>query len=165
MTETAPPSDNVMADLRARALATTAGELGLDDGVEVVGALMELGFPGATATVVCFRTGDASMYLSSGGGFIGGIAREGIRLAALRMVDVAINSVSALSPVSTPAVPPVDHVQFIAITHHGLLAASVATAEASSGDSPLGAWFAAGQDVLTEIRLAHEAQGAAGADA
>src|SRR6185503_9039174 len=66
-------ADNPYAGLRSLALGTTAetlklGNWGPDD---CYGILMETGYETAVATLVCFVTGDTSLYFSNGGGVIG----------------------------------------------------------------------------------------------
>jgi hypothetical protein len=50
---------------------------------------MDWGVTKGTATVVALSDGTASVYLSSGGGFIGGIGQEPIRKAGQNAVAVA----------------------------------------------------------------------------
>jgi hypothetical protein len=50
---------------------------------------MDWGITNGTATIVALSDGTASVYLSSGGGYIGGGGQEPIRQAALKAVDVA----------------------------------------------------------------------------
>jgi hypothetical protein len=53
------------------------------------GVLMDWGINNGTATVVAMSDGSASVYLSSGGGYIGGKGQEPIRLATEKAVEVA----------------------------------------------------------------------------
>jgi hypothetical protein len=43
---------------------------------------------GGSYTVVAFADGSASIYLSTGGGHIGGVAHENVRKAAKALVDM-----------------------------------------------------------------------------
>ena len=52
------------------------------------GVVMDWGLAEGTATVVAFSDGNASVYVNSGGGFIGGASHESIRKAAQRMVTI-----------------------------------------------------------------------------
>jgi len=49
---------------------------------------METGYSEGSAKLVAMADGSASIYLSSGGGTIGGIANETIRKAAKQMVQI-----------------------------------------------------------------------------
>ncbi len=50
---------------------------------------MEIGYEKGSATAIALADGSASIYLSTGGGSIGGAGHESIRKAAQRMVSVA----------------------------------------------------------------------------
>ena len=51
---------------------------------------MDWGVEHGTATVVAFSDGSASVYLSNGGGFLGGgESHESVRKAAQKMVSIA----------------------------------------------------------------------------
>jgi hypothetical protein len=51
---------------------------------------MDGGVDNGTVTVVAFSDGTASVYLSIGGGFIGGKSHEAVRKAADQMVAAAV---------------------------------------------------------------------------
>jgi hypothetical protein len=57
------------------------------------GVIMDWVVSNATATVIAFSDGHASIYLSTGGGFIGGgESHESVRNAAKKMVAIAAES-------------------------------------------------------------------------
>src|SRR3970040_739511 len=67
--------ENPFEELRNRAFKTTPEDLELslpDNKTVVYGVIMDWEMGGAVATTVSYQTGDASLYLSSGGGVIGG---------------------------------------------------------------------------------------------
>jgi hypothetical protein len=67
--------ENAFEGLRNMAFTATPEQLGLSlpaDKTVVYGVIMDWEMGGATATTVSYQTGDASLYLSSGGGVIGG---------------------------------------------------------------------------------------------
>ena len=69
----APPSPAACTALRDQAFGMTRTALGLPPArvaTEPFGVLMETGYDRGTATVVAFGDGSASLYLSTGGGFI-----------------------------------------------------------------------------------------------
>src|SRR4051812_47928164 len=79
-------------DLRDQALHATRATFGLDAmtaPMEPWGVVMETGFPEGSFTLVALSDGNASIYLSSGGGYLGGGAHETIRKAAQAMVALA----------------------------------------------------------------------------
>ncbi len=67
------------------AFTTTPEQLGLSmptDKTSVYGVAMDWEMGSATATTTAYQTGDASLYLSSGGGVIGGGQHQKINSAA-----------------------------------------------------------------------------------
>ena len=64
---------NAYIKMRNLALTATAEQLELKDidNEKVFGLISEMNLDNGTITIVAFLTGDASIYLSSGGGFIG----------------------------------------------------------------------------------------------
>jgi len=86
--------ENPFDDLRNLVFSTTPEHLGLSfppDKTVVYGIIMDigLGINGTVATTVCYQTGDASLYLSSGGGVIGGGYRQNVNNAARQFVSLA----------------------------------------------------------------------------
>jgi hypothetical protein len=64
-------NENAFGGLRKQAFSVTPEQLGLSlptDKTVVYGVIMDWEMGGATATTVSYQTGDASLYLSSGGG-------------------------------------------------------------------------------------------------
>jgi hypothetical protein len=97
-----PPESNVFHGLRNRALTVTAPELGLepDPAAPIHGVIMETGYPEAVATFVCLRDGAVSLYLSTGGGVIGGGQDESERAACLEMLQITRSVFRALQQLS-----------------------------------------------------------------
>jgi hypothetical protein len=113
---------------------------------------MDLPISDATATVVSFADGTASIYLSSGGGFIGGGQRPVVRTAAEGFVKAAGAADSAFTPVATYPVPPPGRVRFYVRVGDGVLMAEAAEHDLQSGDHQLSMVYAAGQTVITAYR-------------
>ena len=85
-------SRDTYLDLRDLAFKTSRAKLGLLPmlaSTQSWGVIMDWGLTKGTATVFVFSDGNASVYLSSGGGFIGGAQHESIRKAARKMVAIA----------------------------------------------------------------------------
>ena len=150
---TAVEASAMYDDLRRMALDMKAGDLGLDESQQApFGVLMEIDIDGETATITSFATGDASLYLSSGGGTIGGGEHESVATAARRFVDVAAANVSAMTPATTHPRPGPGQVTFYVLTPQGIVSASRAEQDLGEVKSDLSDLFYAGQDVLTAIR-------------
>ena len=117
------------------------------------GVVMDWGMEKGTATVIAMSDGSASVYLSSGGGFIGGKDQEPIRQAAQRSVDTA-RSVQ-LPPESTTDYPlPEQHgVFFYFLTDAGVFTLRTSEKDVQSPGHPLRQLGNAMQAVITEYRL------------
>src|ERR1700709_372584 len=75
-------------DFLALAPAPSGGAVS-DPGPELIGVAMEVTFDTGTCLVFGLRDGSASVYLSSGGGSIGGQGRPHINAAARKLVETA----------------------------------------------------------------------------
>jgi hypothetical protein len=83
---------NPYAGLRSLALAVRQGKLGLNLPVIpaiVFGVVVDCGMEAGVVTITSFVSGEASVYISSGGGFLGGVGRPQINAAAKRSVAAA----------------------------------------------------------------------------
>lgn len=87
---------------------------------------MDWGIPAGTATVAAFADGTASVYLNSGGGFLGGgQAHESIRNAAIKTVQIAGELKALMQPTTTYPLPQRGQVIFYVRTDAGVLTAMV----------------------------------------
>lgn len=150
---TAVEASGMYDELRDMALAMKPGDLGLNaSGNSPYGIVMDIDIDGSTATVTSFSTGDASLYLSSGGGTIGGGEHESVARAAKRFVEAAAANVPAMAPAATHPRPGPGQVTFYLLTPQGIFSASRAEQDLGEGQSDLSDLFYAGQDVLTAMR-------------
>lgn len=142
--------------LREMALRTTARDLGLAvTGSEpfVFGVVMDMDIDGETATLVSFETGDASLYLSTGGGMIGGGAHPNVAEASRRLVAAARPHLQDLSSVHAFPRPGRGGCIFYVLTTNGVFAISESVERLAGGASPLSPLFAAGNEALAQLRL------------
>jgi hypothetical protein len=128
------------------------------------GLLMDLAQEKYIATIVALANGHASLYLSSGGCASAGDERPGandayapIWSAAKAAVKVADDSITLLQPTTEYPLPPPGDVAFYVLTDGGVYSATTHQDDLVSGRQPLIQLYAAGQNVLTQIRLAKEA--------
>ena len=145
--------------LRHQALHHSRVELGLPKPSEATkpwGVLMETTYEEASVTVFALSDGDASIYLSTGGGFIGGVGHEAVRHAAAAMVRVAGTLVSLLNPTKTFPLPDRGRTIFYLRTEAGVLTGSATERELAQRRHALAPLFFAGQDVITQYRLVSE---------
>jgi len=92
---------------------------------EPYGVLMDWGIAAGTATVVAVTDGTASVYLSSGGGFIGGgQSHDSIRSAAKRTVELAGELQPLMRLTTTYPLPQRGYVTFYVLTDAGVFTAT-----------------------------------------
>jgi hypothetical protein len=124
-------------------------------------AVMEIGVETGSATVVTVADGTVSLYLSSGGGVIGAGGHAAVGAAARHFRELIAESRGLLAVVEeVPPLPAAGEVRFHACVGDARYGATAPEAALRSGRHPLASLYAAGQDVLTEIRLASEPVGA-----
>jgi hypothetical protein len=147
-------------DMRSMALGIDPAAISMPDGARWTGALiaaMEIGLPEATATVIAIADGTVSMYLSSGGGVIGAGEHAAVRGVAERFRTVVAENRGLLERTGVFAPPEIGEVRFHARIGDDRLTGAAPESALKTGRHPLAPLYAAGQDVLTEIRLATEA--------
>ncbi len=151
--------EHYYVELRHQALHRSRVELGLPKPFEATrpwGVLMETTYEEASVTVFAVSDGNASIYLSTGGGFIGGVGHEAVRRAAVNMVRVAGTLASLLSPAETYPLPDRGRTIFYLRTEAGVLTGGATEAELGQRRHALSELFFAGQDVITQFRLVNE---------
>jgi hypothetical protein len=112
----------VYLKLRDQALRTTGATAGQSRGApadQPFGVVTDLAFPNGSATVVAMIGGHASIYLSSGGGYIGGESHEAIRKAAKHAVAVASDLVARMHATHEYTLPSVNRLQFYVLSENG----------------------------------------------
>jgi hypothetical protein len=148
--------DDIMRELRERLLTTDPGSLALgpsDRLPRVWGALMEMGTVSGTASLVAVADGTTSLYLSTGGGIIGGGEHPQVADASSAFLDAVEAALDALDSVDEAVVPEPETVRFTALTYDGLRGGGAPEDDLGAGRHPLSPLFVAGHDVLTQLRL------------
>jgi hypothetical protein len=142
--------------LRNLALQSSRAKLRLPPAASATtpwGAIMDWGVTNGTATVFALSNGEASIYLSSGGGFLGGaFSHESIRTAGKRMVAAAAECQPQAQLTESFPLPERGHVNFYLLTDSGIFSASASEEELKSHRSPLSRIGDAAQDIITEYR-------------
>src|ERR1035437_2710044 len=126
---------NIYNDLRNLAIQSSRTKLGLPQTTnpnDPWGAIMDWGLDKGTATIVAFVNGAASVYLSSGGGFIGGEKHESIRQAAKKMVTTAVECQQHAQATDVFPLPEQGQVTFYFLTDSGILKGSASVNELSN---------------------------------
>ena len=119
-------------------------------------AVMELVVSGTVATIVATADGSVSMYLGNGGGVIGAGQHAAVVPAAQRFRTVAADSRGLLQQTEEFPLPEPGQVRFHARMTDASFSGTADETALRSGRDPLSPLYAAGQDLLTEIRLSSE---------
>ena len=141
--------------LRHQAFSTRRAELGLPEPPSdspVWGALMELGYPGTTGTVVTFSDGATSFYGTNSSMVIGGGFYEQIRDANARFIETANKFFEFLEPREMCPIPQAGHAVFYVRTDSGIFGQQAAIQDLSSGDHVLSPLYRAGFEVFEQLR-------------
>jgi len=159
-----PPENEVFLGLRSRALNVTAAALGLesDRQAPIYGVIMETGYPEAVATLVCLGDGTVSLYLSTGGGVIGGGQHESVREAGFEMLSItnryAQEFISACTPVSTFGLPGTGDVFFYLLANGAVHRTKCREDALAAQSDPFSALFNNCHAVLSEVRKVEESR-------
>lgn len=154
--------EQVARGLRRQILDLDPAEAGLDRfsaGRRVWGALMETGYLKGIATLVALADGTTSLYLSTGGGIIGGGAHERVAAATRSFLMAVEDHLGLLTPDPDSVVPAEGRVIIRALTYQGRYRAEAAEDDLGQGGHPLSAVFYAGHGVLAELRTLDQARG------
>jgi hypothetical protein len=149
-----PPPADVYRGLRQQVLGLTPDQLGEGFAdAPILALLMETGYPEGVATLVGVADGTASLYFSSGGGFIGAGTHAGVADANRRWLESGPKFLPELSAITDPPPPDEGMTQFVAVTPEGLLGSVAPEEELGERRHRLSPFFYAAQDVITQIRL------------
>jgi hypothetical protein len=152
-----PSGQEVYLGLRSMALGYDSSSIAVPEGERWSGALvaaMELGRPDATVTILAVADGSVSMYLSTGGAVIGAGEHAAVRGVAERFRTVAAEMRGLLQQTDNFPLPDRGQVRFQVRTFDGAYSGVAPEAALQASRHPLAPLYAAGQDLLTEIRLA-----------
>lgn len=151
--------ENAYEGLRNIAFTATPEQLSLSlssDKIIVYGAIMDWEMGGATATTVSYQTGDASLYLSSGGGVIGGGKHQNVNIAAKQFVSLAQTFLDKTSKTETTPLPSTNEVKFYLLTNRGVFVGQEQMKNFENNSSSWLKLFEEGNNVLTELRKISE---------
>src|SRR4029077_17813825 len=144
---------SIYLGLREQALNLKREKIGLPTPAKPTqpwAAVMDWDLGTGTATVVAISDGTASVYLSSGGGSIGGgQSHDAIRKAHRKMVAVAAECQPQMRATDTFPLPGRGQIIFYALTDAGVFSASAPQEELSSHRHPLSKMGDAAQDIIT----------------
>lgn len=149
----------VFRRFREKLLRGTAASLGLEPEGRVWGVVMEMGYPEGTVLLACLADGSAELYLSHGGGLLGGGEHESVRMRAKPIVDEAERFISEAEPVETEATPVAGRVVFRFLTDEQTFAADVDERRLANEDHELSPLYRAGQAVIAELAWISQDEG------
>lgn len=148
--------ENTFEGLRNMAFSITPQKLELSlltDKTIVYGVIVDWGMKGATATTVAYKTGDASLYLSSGGGAIGGGQHSNVSKAAKQLVSIGQSFLDKATKTQTTTLPKTDQVKFYLLTNKGIYVGQDVMKNFENNTSEWQKLFEETNKVLTELRL------------
>lgn len=151
--------ENAFEGLRNMAFSATPEQLGLslpNEKTIVYGVIMDWEMGGATATTVSYQTGDASLYLSTGGGVIGGGQHQNVNSAAKQFVSLAQAFLDKTTKTETTTLPSTDEVKFYLLTNKGVFVGQEQIKKFENNSSDWLKLFEEGNNVLTQLRLTTE---------
>jgi hypothetical protein len=122
------------------------------EGRAVYGAIMDWALDRGLATVFGLEDGTGSLYLSSGGGVIGGGFHEPVREAVHAFILAFEPFVETMTPDVEGEPPPPGYTDLRALTLRGRLIARATTDDFGNGRHPMSKVFHAGQAVITALR-------------
>jgi hypothetical protein len=152
-------SGGVYSGLRHQALSTRRAEIDIpapSPEAPVWGILMETGYPGAIATLLTLADGTTSLYLSSGGGVIGGHSHENVRQANAAFLNVANRFYQQMTSCESFPTPEAGQTIFYALTDAGVLTGGGLEDDLGYGRHQLSPLFHAGHEVITQLRQISE---------
>ncbi|MFN0244687.1 MAG: hypothetical protein ACKVWV_17510 [Planctomycetota bacterium] len=117
---------------------------------------METGFDGGTATLAAMSDGTASLYLSNGGGVIGGVQHATVRRAAMEFVRSVGRRLTEFRATERTPLPRVGRTVFYVLTDSGVYTAEADEQALGEQRHALSELFHSGDDVITQLRLVAE---------
>ncbi|MBK7307813.1 MAG: hypothetical protein IPI88_12815 [Chitinophagaceae bacterium] len=126
------------------------------DQTKVFGVVMDWDLGDGTMTLSTYQTGDASIYLSSGGGVIGGGQHANVSKASKEFISMAQNYLDKSSKVATTTLPDKDCFKFYFLTNKGKYVVQENIDNIENKTSKLLILFENANNVITELRLTTE---------
>jgi hypothetical protein len=105
-----------------------------------------------TATLTSFLSGDASVYLSSGGGIIGGGGHENVKQASIAFISKAEKYLDKATRTDETPLPDSNGIKFYFLTNKGKFVGQEQMINFENSSSEWLALFEEGNKLMTEIR-------------
>jgi hypothetical protein len=152
----APKLEPSFADMRRMLISAKPADLGMQPTARlprVWAAMMEMRLEHGYVTVASLADGTTSLYMSSGGGILGGGEHQAVQVATFSFLGAVEAGLDKLSPVAEPPLPAPGTIRLHALTYWSPGTLEAPEAEVMEGRHPLGWMFDAGNDVVTQLRL------------
>lgn len=148
---------NPFVGLRNQALSSTADLAGWTTPParrHVYGGMLDWGLDRGTATLFALDDGTASLYLSSGGGVLGGGFHDSVRDSARAFIASFEPFLDRMDPDGEGATPPGGSTDLRALTLTGRLYVRIPNSEfIGPPQHPMAVVFEAGQALITQLRM------------
>jgi len=154
-------AQNPYEGLRNMAFSATAERLGLNlpsNEVSIFGVIMDWEMGGAVASTVAYKTGDASLYLSTGGGVIGGGQHANVNLASKQFVEGSSQFLQLAHKTQTTELPSQSEIKFYFLTNQGVFCGTEEMKNFENGSSKFLPLFNEGNKVLSALRETQQNQ-------
>jgi hypothetical protein len=150
--------ENPYDGLRQMAFGVTADQLGLTDlkSHDIYGVIMDWDLGEGLMTLVTYITGDASMYLSTGGGVIGGGQHDNVNKASKQFVKLADKYLDKTVKTELTPIPDKNCVRFYFLTTNGNYYAQEQMINFENSTSQWLEFFEEANRVITELRMTTE---------
>lgn len=147
----------VYLGLRNQALSSSSRKEGQPAGIgpdDPRAVLMDVNITTRTATIAAFADGTTSIYISNGGGFIGGGQKyPSVHDAGQKLIAVAHKLQPTMQKTQQYPLPEKGEVIFYVVTGNGVYTVRGLQSECTKRTHPLYELFTAGDDVITQYRL------------
>ena len=117
------------------------------------GVVMEMAYPGFSGTLAAFSNGQTSLHTSDGKGVPAVDKNEQVRQASAKLIAAGNKAIPYLKPTASSPLPAPWHAHFYIRTDSGNLVTDATGTDFRNEEHPLFPLFAAGNDLLTEVKL------------
>lgn len=151
--DTSVTVQNPFEGLRNMAFSISPSEIGINaHDKEVYGVIMDWNINDGIMTLVSYQNGDASIYLSSGGGFMGGGKKENISNAAKIFVKKAQTFIGRATLIDNKLLPDTGCVRFYLLTTKGISSSQmIQKKDIEDSSSPWFPLFIEANNVISEF--------------